>query len=123
MIAPSSFAVWGCVSGFRPSAEGRSGMNHLQSWILSQVDAPHFFFFYTVMFRSHVFYMETRHEMFSGPVQSSVWVDSAREILGYSHMCQTQSPRAKSVPPGLAMWPAPRCHHCTPLHFHHNDSL
>nr|KAF6300237.1 hypothetical protein mPipKuh1_009372 [Pipistrellus kuhlii] len=39
------------------------------------------------------------------------------------HMCQTQGPRAKSVPPGLAMWPTPRCHHCTPLRFHHNDSL
>nr|KAF6268491.1 hypothetical protein mPipKuh1_008222 [Pipistrellus kuhlii] len=40
-----------------------------------------------------------------------------------NHMCQTQGPRAKCVPPGLAMWPAPRCHHCTPLRFHHNDSL
>lgn len=84
MTAPSSFAVWGCVSGFRPSAEGRSGMSHLQSWILSQVDAPHFFFFATVMFRDHDFYVETRHGTFSWPVQSSVWAGSVREILGYT---------------------------------------
>nr|KAF6322495.1 hypothetical protein mPipKuh1_008496 [Pipistrellus kuhlii] len=44
-------------------------------------------------------------------------------LVVIDHMCQTQGPRAKSVPPGLAMWPAPRCHHCTPLRFHHNDSL